>query len=529
MRTPKLTFRALGTGLLLVLATLFVLPSAQAETTLLCKGFTDCKQKGYANFGYASEYREMHWRMYGGHNCTNYAAYRMIQLGGPASRPWSGSGNASNWGVELASKTNRTPSVGAVAWWRSRNHVQIVERVIDANTIVVSEDHWGGDFDWALIKRGDGSNWPTGFIHIVDTTLSAIEKPSTPAQAQVGVPITANAGRWPAGSRLSYQWLVAASPGSAGGFPIEGATSLTYVPRPADAGKWLMFRVIAEKAGYRPGKAYSAKTPPVAMGQVEVTGTATIKGFPKVGNRLEAVAPAMSPAPEKVRYEWFADGTQLAGATEQTFTPSQALYGKRISVAVIAKTEGYRPVRAGSAPTDPLGAANLGLTRPVRMTGTPRYGGTLTIDPGAVNLPDAALRFGWYRDGHLVTTTRRSYTLGPADIGHRVSVKVEWSRYGYEPQVRERSTRVIRTWPNLRIVSKDDRAVRISMTAPGDPRIFGRIHLRLADGRQFHAWVQNGQARFKDLPVGALSGTIEYDGNRNALPRTWKVSLTVRR
>ena len=29
----------------------------------------------------------MYWRMYAGHNCTNYVAYRLIQTGMPDSRP----------------------------------------------------------------------------------------------------------------------------------------------------------------------------------------------------------------------------------------------------------------------------------------------------------------------------------------------------------------------------------------------------------------------------------------------------------
>lgn len=528
MRRPKLTFRALGTGLLLVLASLVFLPAAQADTTLLCKGFTDCAKRGYVNYGYAAEYRQMHWRMYGGHNCTNYAAFRIIQMGGPKERPWSGGGNASNWGIELASKTNSTPSVGAVAWWRSRNHVQIVEKVIDANTIVVSEDHWGGDFNWAIVRRGNGSNWPTGFIHIVDRTLAPTAKPTVPAQAQVGAPIVANPGTWPAGTTVSYQWLAAASPGSAGGYPIPGATFSTYFPRPADAGKWLMFRVIAEKPGYRPGKAYSQKTQPVALGRMQVSGETTISGFPKVGGTLEATAPTFSPTPDSIRYQWFADGQPVQGANEQKFVPGPAHLGKRISVGAAASSAGYHPQGVRSAQTPALLPAEMRLTREVRLGGSSQYGGTLTVETGAASLPDAQMKFGWYRDGVLVTTAPRPYPIGPADIGRRITAKVVWSRPGYDDIVRERSTATIRVRPELRILSKDDRALRISMSAPGDPRIFGRIHLRAANGRTYHAWVQNGLARFKELPVGPMSGVISYDGNRNALARNWKVTLTIR-
>ena len=61
----------------------------------------------------------MYWRMYGGHNCTNYAAYRMVKAGLPNTRPWSGGGNATYWGTSMKSLTNATPRVGAVAWWKA--------------------------------------------------------------------------------------------------------------------------------------------------------------------------------------------------------------------------------------------------------------------------------------------------------------------------------------------------------------------------------------------------------------------------
>src|ERR671912_95046 len=63
--------------------------------------------------------RLMYWRMYSGHNCTNYVAYRLIENGMPNVRPWDGSGNATNWGVAMSRITDSTPTVGSVAWWKA--------------------------------------------------------------------------------------------------------------------------------------------------------------------------------------------------------------------------------------------------------------------------------------------------------------------------------------------------------------------------------------------------------------------------
>ena len=104
-----------------------------ASSTYLCTGYAGCQAAGYGNYGYRQASSTMYWRMYSGHNCTNYVAYRLIQSGMPDVRPWEGSGNASNWGVEMASITDQTPTVGSIAWYKphvtpagANGHVAIV-------------------------------------------------------------------------------------------------------------------------------------------------------------------------------------------------------------------------------------------------------------------------------------------------------------------------------------------------------------------------------------------------------------------
>ena len=131
-----------------------VAPRADAAGDLLCVGFSDCSAKGYSDGGYQQHWGHMYWLMYSGRNCVNYAAYRMVAAGMPDQRPWSGSGNAMNWGKAMSSITDTTPAVGAVAWWKayapgagSLGHVAYVERIVSPTEIVVSESNWGSDFD----------------------------------------------------------------------------------------------------------------------------------------------------------------------------------------------------------------------------------------------------------------------------------------------------------------------------------------------------------------------------------------------
>ena len=175
---------------------------ATATSTLLCTGYDGCRDAGYSPAGYKLASSTMWWQMYSGHNCTNYAAYRMVKSGLPNSRPWTGSGNASNWGHAMAGITDAVPAVGAVAWWDayvrpagSAGHVAYVERVISADEIIVSQDSWGGDFSWARITRAGGS-WPSGFVHFNDVPLVNTAPPAILGEPKVGSRLSASAGTW---------------------------------------------------------------------------------------------------------------------------------------------------------------------------------------------------------------------------------------------------------------------------------------------------------------------------------------------
>ena len=93
---------ALALGGLLASLLALVGPAQAITSGYLCTGYSACKNAGYPSAGYAANNHRMYWRMYSGHNCTNYVAYRMVKAGMPNVRPWSGGGNATNWGVRDA-------------------------------------------------------------------------------------------------------------------------------------------------------------------------------------------------------------------------------------------------------------------------------------------------------------------------------------------------------------------------------------------------------------------------------------------
>ncbi len=112
-------------------------------------------------------------------NCTNYVAYRLSRNG--ARQLASSFGNAVGWKSVVQSKlgskaANKTPKVGAIAWWgaygapgvRSAGHVAYVEKVAAGGQVIyLSESH----FEWGsrrLIVRSGDAYWPDSFLHIKD-------------------------------------------------------------------------------------------------------------------------------------------------------------------------------------------------------------------------------------------------------------------------------------------------------------------------------------------------------------------------
>ncbi|WP_332662838.1 CHAP domain-containing protein [Aeromicrobium sp.] len=150
--------------------TLVAAPAAQASSTTLCTGSISCLLAGRSDAGYGLLSFISYWNQTPGHNCTNYAAYRLSHGGRLVARP-PGTGGAATWGVAARAAgvpVNDSPTVGAIAWWPASasspsGHVAYVEQVMSDGSVLVSEDNLNGDFRWRHMTRGTG--WPSGFIH----------------------------------------------------------------------------------------------------------------------------------------------------------------------------------------------------------------------------------------------------------------------------------------------------------------------------------------------------------------------------
>lgn len=487
-------------------------------SSYLCTGYAGCRDAGYSDAGYGSRSGRMYWRMYSGHNCTNYAAYRMIKAGMSEERPWEGSGMAYNWGHAMSRITDRRPAVGAIAWWDryeggigSSGHVAYVEKVVSADEIIISEDSWSGDFHWRRITR-DSGRWPSGFIHFVDKAMTNEVAPSVFGTPQVGAELRASTGNWkPSAETFQYQWL-------ADGVEIAGATQQTFTPTAAHRGTNLRVAVTARKPDFDPTTVVSAPTARVTAGEFDVEQPTTIEGEPMVDETLRAVPATWSPAPETTVYRWLVDGEILEGADGPTLTLTKAMLGKSIQATTAARREGYKNAPVRSAPVGPVVVGEIQVEQEYGVTGAARVGEQLTVQPGAYRPTDATATYQWLRDGVPIEgATGTTYEITGADLGARLRAQVTLTRRNY-------ATRLLQVGPDgivttqaaaeVAAIGRPGRAVvRVQVTAPGLEAVDGQVVVTVAKETRTVRLV-DGRARVvvDDLEPGRRTVWVRYDG-----------------
>ncbi len=491
-------------------------PSA---STYLCKGYDACQRAGYPHAGYkaVSAKKTMYWQMYGGHNCTNYAAYRLVQSGMANKRPWTGEGNATHWGVAMSKITDTTPMVGAIAWWRkgtsggASGHVAYVEQVVSPTEIIVSEDSWGGDFSWRRITSGRG--WPDGFIHFNDAAVSNVAAPKVIGTPAVGASLQADPGAWHPAGTYKYRWFV-------DGTRLPNQNKQTFAPRPAHLGKEIAVRIIGERTGYRAATADSAPTPAVEPGTLTTVAAPTVSGTAEVDRTL-TVDPGAAASPFKAvtpspAIQWYADGAAIPGATGTSLALGQAQIGKHVTARVTWRAAAHHDLAAASAATEPVLAGTITASG-FAVTGDARRGQVLRVEPGTVEPATAEVRIEWLRNGKPTGVTGETYALQPGDVGARIRPRITITQTHFRTfsHTMAPSARVV-TDPSLRVkaIGKPGRAVvRIRVVAPGVANVRGAVTVRV--GKQTaQADLRNGRARVvvRDLKPGTRAVRVAYAG-----------------
>ncbi|WZH38098.1 MAG: hypothetical protein PIR02_05365 [Microbacterium enclense] len=170
----------------------------------------------------------------------------------------------------------------------------------------------------------------------------ASSTPTISGTARVGRALTVKTGAWARGATLSYQW-------SADGAAVRGATAASFTPSAALKGKTITVTVTGKLAGYTSVSRTSKPTAAVAVG-ILTSPVPTIRGTARIGTPLTAI-PGTWTNGSTLRYQWFANGTKIGGATSASFTPTAAQRGAKITVAVTGAKTGYTSKTVTSTPT----------------------------------------------------------------------------------------------------------------------------------------------------------------------------------
>lgn len=198
---------------------------------------------------------------------------------------------------------------------------------------------------WNVSVLTNCCEYPRGTFTVTQPQLKNTAAPKVTGTAKAGAKVTAAPGSWSATSTsYTYQW-------KADGKAISGATAASYTIPASVVGKKLTVTVTAVKSGWQSGTATSA-TVTVAKGDApKATKPPVISGTAKVGRTLKTTNGTWSPATTLYKYQWYANGKAVTGATKSSLVLKSAQKGKKITVKVIALRTGHKDGSAVSKPT----------------------------------------------------------------------------------------------------------------------------------------------------------------------------------
>ena len=128
-------------------------------------------------------------------------------------------------------------------------------------------------------------------------------------------------------------------------------------------------------------------------------------------------------------YQWLADDTDIAGATDSTYTLTEADLGKTIQVRVTFTDDAENEESLTSAATEAVAAKATGLPA---ISGTSQVGETLTADTSAITdedgLANVAYSYQWMAGGSDIDgATGSSYELTSSEQGQTIQVRVTFT------------------------------------------------------------------------------------------------------
>ena len=169
------------------------------------------------------------------------------------------------------------------------------------------------------------------------------------------------------------------------------------------------------------------------------TGAVTITGTPSQGETLTADISTLADADGlgPIAYQWFAGDVAIAGATEASFTLTEAEVGAEITVVASYTDLGGTPESVSSAATAEVTNVNDAPTGAVTITGTPSQGETLTADISTLADADGLgpIAYQWFAgDVAIAGATEASFMLTEAEVGAEITVVASYTDLGGTPE-----------------------------------------------------------------------------------------------
>jgi hypothetical protein len=240
-----------------------------------------------------------------------------------------------------------------------------------------------------------------------------------PALAVGGVPAVGSTVKVDVPSKVSgvtygYAWY-------ADGVYISGSLGKSSIKLTSSQhGKQISAKVTASKSGYVTSTRVTPRTT-----RVIAHSAPTITGPTAVGYTLVA-KPNTWTSGTAFKYQWYADGVAVPGATSSSFKLALAQRDKRITVRVWGSKAGFTTVWRGSAAT-----AKVGQVAKPKISGTAKVGQRLYASTTGWT-PGTTFRFQWYASGAAISgATSSSMFVGSSLVGKTITVKVTGSKSGY--------------------------------------------------------------------------------------------------
>ncbi len=224
---------------------------------------------------------------------------------------------------------------------------------------------------------------------------------------------------------ISFQW-------KADGTNIDGATSETLTLTQAEVGKAITVTASYTDEGGTLETVTSPATAAVENVNDALTGELSISGSATQGSIITADTSGLDDLDGfgELSFQWKADGTNIDGATSETFSLTQAEVGKTITVQVSYTDLGGTAESITSAASPIVKNANDPVTGNVLITGNAVQGQVLTADTSFLEDQDGlgAFSFQWKADGtNIDGATSESLTLTQAEVGKTITVEVSYT------------------------------------------------------------------------------------------------------